>query len=225
MSEEAPRRGPDEKSRKDAEQVLREAFARDGYVRVPDLRRRQELGSSTFKKGWEVRLVADTEDELWLLRSCLLVVGFSPGASFRKVRRRVLPVYGRSAVEWFAPSSRGGAPGRAARRGNPGRPGRAARERRSVRLGATLEERVAAMLRTGGITGRRQRLLVQDPAELRRHMERLPVRERAILRDRLGMDGARPRTLAEIGEERGLTRERIRQLQAAGLRRIRDALE
>ncbi len=49
--------------------------------------------------------------------------------------------------------------------------------------------------------------------------------ERDILRQRFGLGGASERTLAEIGEQYSLSRERIRQLQVAALARIRTRLD
>ena len=46
-------------------------------------------------------------------------------------------------------------------------------------------------------------------------------REREVLIKRFGLDGEAPKTLAELGEEMGVTRERIRQIEARALRRLR----
>jgi RNA polymerase sigma factor (sigma-70 family) len=51
---------------------------------------------------------------------------------------------------------------------------------------------------------------------LHRGLAALPERERRILELRFGFDG-RPRTLEEIGQELGLTRERIRQIEGQAL--------
>jgi RNA polymerase primary sigma factor len=53
----------------------------------------------------------------------------------------------------------------------------------------------------------------------------LNVREQRILRERFALDGGEARTLEEIGAEFGLTRERIRQLEAAALKKLRDRLK
>jgi transcriptional regulator with XRE-family HTH domain len=50
-------------------------------------------------------------------------------------------------------------------------------------------------------------------------------REAAILTARLGLDGAEPKTCEKVAGKLGVTRERIRQLEAAGVRKIRRALE
>ncbi len=51
--------------------------------------------------------------------------------------------------------------------------------------------------------------------------ERLPPREALIVVRRFGLDGREPRGLAQIGEELGLTRERIRQLEKQALAALR----
>jgi RNA polymerase primary sigma factor len=52
----------------------------------------------------------------------------------------------------------------------------------------------------------------------------LDQRERFIIFQRFGLDGARPRTLEEVGKKLGVTRERIRQLQVIALMKLRRAL-
>ena len=52
----------------------------------------------------------------------------------------------------------------------------------------------------------------------------LDPRERTIIFQRFGLDGARPRTLEEVGKKLGVTRERIRQLQVIALMKLRRAL-
>jgi hypothetical protein len=55
------------------------------------------------------------------------------------------------------------------------------------------------------------------------HVARLPARTQKILTLRFGLGGAEPWTLAEIGELYHITRERVRQVEAKGLRTIRTA--
>jgi RNA polymerase primary sigma factor len=50
-------------------------------------------------------------------------------------------------------------------------------------------------------------------------------REATVLRMRFGLDGYEPRTLKEIGEELGLTRERVRQIETEALNRMADSME
>jgi len=57
--------------------------------------------------------------------------------------------------------------------------------------------------------------------ELERALSTLPERERMILAMRFGLTGEEPMTLERIGERFGLTRERIRQLEAKALAKLR----
>jgi RNA polymerase primary sigma factor len=50
---------------------------------------------------------------------------------------------------------------------------------------------------------------------------KLSDKERSVIILRYGLEGGGPRTLGEVGEEMGLTRERIRQIQNEALRRLR----
>lgn len=52
----------------------------------------------------------------------------------------------------------------------------------------------------------------------------LDDRERKIIMSRFGLDGGNTRTLEEVGEKFGVTRERIRQLQNIALAKLRRAL-
>jgi RNA polymerase primary sigma factor len=60
--------------------------------------------------------------------------------------------------------------------------------------------------------------------ELADILEVLDGRERLIIFQRFGLDGIRPRTLEEVGEKLGVTRERIRQVQNIALMKMRRAL-
>jgi len=53
-------------------------------------------------------------------------------------------------------------------------------------------------------------------------VENLSPREATILKLRFGLEDGVPRTLEETGKYLGLTRERIRQIEAAALRKLRD---
>ncbi|MCA9704859.1 MAG: sigma-70 family RNA polymerase sigma factor [Myxococcales bacterium] len=67
-----------------------------------------------------------------------------------------------------------------------------------------------------------ERLDMQRAEEqMRAALLELAPMERDILRQRFGLDGQEPRTLAEIGEQYSLSRERIRQLQVLALEHMR----
>jgi len=53
----------------------------------------------------------------------------------------------------------------------------------------------------------------------------LDPREMTILRYRFGLDGGGEKTLEEVGEKFGVTRERIRQIQNVALRKLRKKIE
>jgi len=61
--------------------------------------------------------------------------------------------------------------------------------------------------------------------DLVRHgLDELPQRTRRVLELRFGLVDGQPRTLIEVGQELGVSRERVRQLEVEGLRRLRRAL-
>jgi len=52
-------------------------------------------------------------------------------------------------------------------------------------------------------------------------LKSLTPREEKVLRLRFGLEDGRPRTLEEVGKEFNVTRERIRQIEAKALRKLR----
>ncbi len=75
-------------------------FYRNGCLRLPNATRRKE-GSQKYKKGYELRLVAQTKNELKQIRRLLQQMGFKLGKPYQKGRQTVQPVYGKQAVEQF----------------------------------------------------------------------------------------------------------------------------
>lgn len=57
--------------------------------------------------------------------------------------------------------------------------------------------------------------------QLEEVLDTLTPREEKVLRLRFGLDDGRTRTLEEVGQEFGVTRERIRQIEAKALRKLR----
>lgn len=80
---------------------LRWFFLRNGYVRRVNAERRDALGTQVYKKGDEVRLVADSRAELAIIRRVLRTAGFKPGRPFRKAQQYRQPIYGRAEVARF----------------------------------------------------------------------------------------------------------------------------
>jgi RNA polymerase primary sigma factor len=56
-------------------------------------------------------------------------------------------------------------------------------------------------------------------------VKHLDEREATILRFRFGLDGGNEKTLEEVGEKFGVTRERVRQIQNLALRKLRKMIE
>jgi RNA polymerase primary sigma factor len=60
---------------------------------------------------------------------------------------------------------------------------------------------------------------------LQEMVKTLDPREATILRSRFGLDGGPERTLEEVGEKFGVTRERVRQIQNIALKKLRRMIE
>lgn len=76
-------------------------FHRHGCLRLPDEVRRQKEGHTRYKKGHEIRFVADSLAELRQISSLLKRLGFKPGAPYQKQHQFVQPVYGNEAAASF----------------------------------------------------------------------------------------------------------------------------
>src|SRR5262249_24742403 len=59
--------------------------------------------------------------------------------------------------------------------------------------------------------------------QLQEVLEGLAPNEQKVIRLRFGLDDQTPRTLKQIGDEMGLSRERIRQIEAKALNKLRHA--
>ncbi len=85
--------------RKDPLARLRELFERNGYLRVPNPRRRKKESADDYKKGCELRFVARSDPELRQIRTLLRRAGVNMGRPYEKHRQLVQPVYGMKAVK------------------------------------------------------------------------------------------------------------------------------
>jgi RNA polymerase primary sigma factor len=66
---------------------------------------------------------------------------------------------------------------------------------------------------------------LRQQRDLRAILEALPPTERTVIRLRFGLEDEAPMTLEAIGQRLGVTRERIRQIEGAALRKLRARLE
>ena len=57
--------------------------------------------------------------------------------------------------------------------------------------------------------------------ELAKAVQSLKPRQQRVLIERFGLDGGKPKTLEEVGQILGITRERVRQLETRALRELR----
>lgn len=80
---------------------LRRLYRRNGYVRWPIGERMEEEDSRSYRKGYEVRLVANSPDELDHIQGLLREAGFRVAKPFRKGRQHRQPVYGYRQVSRF----------------------------------------------------------------------------------------------------------------------------
>ena len=85
-------------------------------------------------------------------------------------------------------------------------------------LGDLIADRAAAPSET--LTG-----LFRARADLASVLDDLAANERTVLRRRFGLEGDPPETLEAIGQRLSLSRERVRQLEMAGLRKLRGLLK
>ena len=56
--------------------------------------------------------------------------------------------------------------------------------------------------------------------QINQALKSLTPREEKVIRLRFGLDDGRPRTLEEVGRDFGVTRERVRQIEAKAIRKL-----
>jgi RNA polymerase primary sigma factor len=66
--------------------------------------------------------------------------------------------------------------------------------------------------------------LFRNRTELVSVLDDLAANERTVLRRRFGLEGDPPETLEAIGQRLKLSRERVRQIEGAGIRKLRALL-
>jgi len=80
---------------------LRYYFCCNGCFRAPNIARRKREGCRNYKKGYEIRFVADNKEELQKIRSLLRKAGFKTGKPYSKRSQIVQPIYGKNFYEEF----------------------------------------------------------------------------------------------------------------------------
>ncbi len=88
-------------AKKAPEEYLREIFERNGCARSPDPKQKEEKSYDEYKKGWEIRLVAKSKEELNQIQDALKQLDFEPGKPWDKLNQYVQPVYGKQEFERF----------------------------------------------------------------------------------------------------------------------------
>lgn len=68
-------------------------------------------------------------------------------------------------------------------------------------------------------------LEIDDRQQVQNILKKMDPREAAVLRMRFGLDDEEPKTLKEIGERLGLTRERVRQIESEALLKLSVTLQ
>lgn len=88
-------------SAKKAATELAALFARNGCIRCPNPKRLAKLGAQKYKKGSEVRLMVESEEELTHVQELLDTLDFTSGRPFAKARQICIPIYGNEQTSRF----------------------------------------------------------------------------------------------------------------------------
>jgi RNA polymerase primary sigma factor len=89
-------------------------------------------------------------------------------------------------------------------------------------IGADEPQRISEVVADPNAAAPFDRLVRENDTELvQQVLATLTPRENSILAMRFGLDNGKPKTLEEIGERLGVTRERIRQIQEEALKKMR----
>lgn len=95
-----------------------------------------------------------------------------------------------------------------------------------VAVGADTDRTIVDTVADENTHGPEQELQHNDLHEsLNRWLDELPEKQREVLSRRFGLRGHEVTTLEKVGKEIGLTRERVRQIQVDGLKRLRVVME
>ena len=88
--------------------------------------------------------------------------------------------------------------------------------------GRTIDE---MLMDDGSQTPESNILKADDLHQVMELLNQMDKREAAVLRLRFGLEGEEPKTLKEIGDRLGLTRERVRQIENEALGKLSDIME
>jgi len=75
--------------------TLKKVFLRNGYLKVKDEDQAENAGSQVYKKGYEVRLIPDTKQELSLIRKAIASMDLYVAKPFQKHNNTIQPIYGK----------------------------------------------------------------------------------------------------------------------------------
>lgn len=93
----------------------------------------------------------------------------------------------------------------------------------SLPVGESDDRELSDLLADSGVVDPAERVAgSSEQHEIRALLSHLSEHQATVLRLRFGLDGGDPRSLEEVGRTLGISRERVRQLEARALRRLRN---